>query len=87
MVFERKGEYRRLLCLVADDSHGERISRSLFGATRRTIHEGRFEIPQAAGVEEARQRLGSTYHHQDGISRAAPDRGGGEDHQSPVLAI
>lgn len=50
---ERLWGYRRLLCLVADDSHGKCMLRLLFGAARRTVHEeGHSEHPQAAGVEE-----------------------------------
>lgn len=73
---ERLRGYRRLLCLVADDSHGECMSRLLFGAAKENVHEGHSEFPQAAGVKKARYRLGSAHHYQDGIYCASLDRHG-----------
>ena len=35
----RKGENRRLLCLVTDDSHGLRISRKSVGVAKENSHE------------------------------------------------
>lgn len=49
MGFERYGVTAVLLCLVADDSHGKRIVRFLFGAAKEALMREVFQTPKRRG--------------------------------------